>query len=233
MEHESNQKLKILLEKATEDELMAIQKIFLNSPEREYGIEKLIDRIRFSGTGTFSSLPSSYSSVVQNLAKKLKVENFEIEKRELTQPEIIDLENKIVTNLMKKIYESLDEDQKKQWDQELQKHLKQYGSSSTKIVGGVGGLMVLGNLGGFATYTFLTSAMSTLSLGTLGFGAYTAATSTLSVLLGPVGWTALGVYGIYALGKPSHKKAIQAVLEVYSIRQRTGDDSIKQLTNRA
>jgi len=106
------------------------------------------------------------------------------------------------------------------FDAQLSRTVNQFNSSHLGAITGTAGLMALANLGGFATYTFLTSMMSTLSFGTLGFGAYTAATSFLSVVIGPVGWAGLGLWTIFALGKPDKNKLVLLVATIGAIRQR-------------
>ena len=106
------------------------------------------------------------------------------------------------------------------FDNHLSQTISQYDSNSIGAITGTTGLMALANLGGFATYTFLTSMMSTLSFGTLGIGAYTAATSFLSIVIGPVGWTGLGLWTIFTLGKPDMAKLVLLVATIGMIRQR-------------
>lgn len=106
------------------------------------------------------------------------------------------------------------------FNEHLSETVIQFNSSSIGTITGTAGLMALANLGGFATYTFLTSMMSALSFGTLGFGAYTAATSFLSVVIGPVGWTGLGLWALFSLGKPNMSKLVLIVATVGAIRQR-------------
>ena len=80
--------------------------------------------------------------------------------------------------------------------------------------------MTVANLGGFSTYMLMSSFLSVVSFGTLGFGAYTAASSLLSTIIGPVGWTALGIYAIYKWTRPDFKKLIPAVITVAMISKR-------------
>jgi len=106
------------------------------------------------------------------------------------------------------------------FNEHLSETVHQFNSSSIGNITGTAGLMALANLGGFATYTFLTSMMSALSFGTLGFGAYTAATSFLSIVIGPVGWTGLGLWALFSLGKPNMSKLVLIVATIGAIRQR-------------
>ena len=106
------------------------------------------------------------------------------------------------------------------FNEHLSETVLQFNSSSIGTITGTAGLMALANLGGFATYTFLTSMISALSFGTLGFGAYTAATSFLSVVIGPVGWTGLGLWALFSLGKPNMSKLVLIVATIGAIRQR-------------
>ena len=165
------------------------------------------------------NLKSYYKEVIYfDKIDKLKF-NYNEAKR-ISLKYTLELEQKIILHLLEKSYDSLNEVDKENFDKELQKVIQTHGETSNKNLVGTAGLLALGNMGGFATYTFLTSAMSVLSFGTLSFGAYTAATSMLSVVLGPVGWTALGIWAIFKLGQPNYKELIPIVLTVGLIRQR-------------
>jgi len=164
-------------------------------------------------------LKSYYNEVVYfEEIEKLK---FSFSKaKKLSLQYTLELENKIILHIMEKSYKTMSEEDRQKFDKGLQKVIGEQGSSSNSTLVGTAGLLVLGNMGGFATYTFLTTTMSALSFGTLGFGAYTMATSLLSVALGPVGWTALGIWAIFKLGQPNYKKLIPLVLTTALIRQR-------------
>lgn len=239
----SNQALKELLKKATYEEKLSLTKLLypdLKKPFNDVTLQKeicnegghgVINMWRGQGTG--------YLDIADEVADELNIQNipsynykvkyfeeveslrYDWEASKAKGVEYAELvEEKVIIKLLEMIYEPLDDDKKKEFDQQITEVAKQFDSNITKNLTGTAGLMVLGNLGGFATYTFLTTALSTISMGTLGFGVYTAATSLLSVMLGPLGWAGLGLIGLYALGKPNYEKLIPIVAIIGAIRQR-------------
>jgi uncharacterized protein YaaW (UPF0174 family) len=149
----------------------------------------------------------SLNRKINSVQKKLTI--LKEEKEEI--PRAIEKKENEVLDAMERV---------EKFNEHLSETVLQFNSSSIGTITGTAGLMALANLGGFATYTFLTSMISALSFGTLGFGAYTAATSFLSVVIGPVGWTGLGLWALFSLGKPNMSKLVLIVATIGAIRQR-------------
>lgn len=243
----SNGVLRELLDNATDDEKLSLTKILDKHRIKAYGSIELQEKICLEGghgiSNFFRGQGTGYLDIIDDVASELNVSGLtpyyriskfdELESLNISQDIARDkgikyaeiAEEKVIIKLLEKIYDQLDTKQKQEFDQQVTKIAKEYGSDSTAILSGSAGLLVLGNLGGFATYTFLTSALSTLSFGSLGFASYTAATSALSVALGPVGWTVLGVTGVVVAGKPEYEKLIPIVAMIGTIRQRLKQES--------
>lgn len=240
----SNQVLIKVLEQATKDEILSLTRLIEANKKKPYSATKLQTEICEMGGQSFMNAiwrgqGTSYLDIVDDVLDELgikgfsgyntsicyydKIEDLRCSKDEARHKGIEyakKAEEKIIIKLLELVYDKLNPNKKEEFDKQISKVTKEFDSSLTVNLTGTAGLMALGNLGGFATYTFLTTSLSTISMGTLGFGAYTTATSTLSILLGPVGWTALGVAGVFALGKPKYEKLIPVVAMIGAIRQR-------------
>lgn len=239
----SNHVLREVLEQATYEEKLSLTKILEPYQNEPYGAIRLQKDICKEGghgiVNLWRNQGTGYLDIVDEVADELNITglssyNLSVkyyeEKDDLIYSEEVSrqkgieyaekAEEKIILKLLELVYEKLDDDKREEFDKQINKVAQKFDSSMTKSLSGASGLLAIGNLGGFATYTFLTSALSTISMGTLGFGAYTAATSLLSIALGPVGWAALGVAGVFALGKPKYEKLIPIVAIIGAIRQR-------------
>ena len=244
----SNSVLREVLALATEDERLSLTKIIDKNQTKSYsyvmlqkeiceiGGHGIVNIFRGQGTGYLDILDevSDELNIKTLPSYSLKVKYFEeIESLKFSQEVAREkgieyaekAEEEIILKLLEQIYEQFNDDQKEEFDKQINKIAQKFDSTIPQNLAGTAGLIVLGNLGGFATYTFLTTALSTISMGTLGFGAYTAATSLLSIALGPAGWAALGLAGIFMLGKPEYKKLIPIVAIIGAIRQRIKYDS--------
>jgi hypothetical protein len=65
--------------------------------------------------------------------------------------------------------------------------------------------------------TVLGAINGALGLG-LGFGAFTGLASLISTVIGPLGWTALGLFTVLKLGSPNYKKLLPAVVFIATQR---------------
>lgn len=239
----SNKVLREILKNATDDEKLSLTKILNENRKKAYGYKKLQEEICEAGGHSFVNVwrgqGTGYLDIVDDVADELQIKSRPSYSSEVCYYDEIGslkfskkkakkkgvkyaekYEEKIILKLLEIVYEDLSAEDKKSFDDQINKVVRKFESNNTTKLVGAAGLMTLGNLGGFATYTFLTSAMSTLSFGTLGFGAYTAATSLLSLAIGPVGWAALGGYALYSLGSPNTQKMVMLVATIGTIRQR-------------
>lgn len=222
LKYTSNQALLRLITNADTTHRMELTKLFYPKSNAALAPVEIVEEISKAGGHKLVNLLRghgvSYSTILQDVAKKLKIITLLDKNQELSEDQVTALESQVVNNILQKVYLTLDDKQKKEWDKNIQSILSQYQDNSLKKAAGVGGLIALGNLGGFATYTFLTSSMSALSLGTLSFGAYTTATTILSVVLGPIGIGVISSYAAYAYGKPNYEKLIKFVFRVFALR---------------
>ena len=161
---------------------------------------------------------SEYLDSLKLVAKKLEV-SFQENKNWNDMKNVVELEDDVLRKTLKLSYENMSKEERAEFDEKVKDIASQQGISSQNIIGAAG-LMTVANLGGFSTYMLMSSFLSVVSFGTLGFGAYTAASSLLSTIIGPVGWTALGIYAIYKWTRPDFKKLIPAVITVAMISKR-------------
>jgi len=252
----SNEVLKELLDQATENEILSLTRLIEPNKKIPYSSSKLQEEICEMGGQSFMNVfwrgqGTSYLDIVDDVLDELDIKGFhgyntsicyydkiedlrysEDEARTKGRVYAKKAEEKIIIKLLELVYDKLDSNKKEEFDKQINKVAKEFDSSLTASLTGTAGLMALGNLGGFATYTFLTTSLSTISMGTLGFGAYATATSTLSILLGPAGWAALGLAGVFALGKPEYEKLIPIVAMVGAIRQRVEYENKVAINNK-
>jgi len=134
-----------------------------------------------------------------------------------------EFERHLVQEAFEKMVGAMGEKDRKLLEHEISKYAdKHLGKKNLDIALSSGGVLAA-NLGGFATYTMASSLLagagSTLGM-TLPFAAYTTLSSTLSVVLGPVGISALGLWGLHKITSPNIKVTILIVLAVAAIRER-------------
>ena len=239
----SNMVLRDLLKQSTYEEKLSLTKILNKSQTKPYDYIKLQEEICLEGGHWLFNKQrgqgTGYLDILDDILDKLEISNpysYQIEIKYFDEinnlnynKEIsiqkginyaLESEEKIIIKLLELIYNQLNDTQKQEFDKQVINVAKQFDSNASLHLQGMTSLMLLGHLGGFATYTFLTTSLSVISLGSLGFGAYTTATSLLSIVMGPIGWTGLGLAGIYTMGKPSYEKLIPIVAIIGTIRQR-------------
>jgi uncharacterized protein YaaW (UPF0174 family) len=169
---------------------------------------------RFKGVEKELAL-ATYSDMLDLAGKKFKLKREEQNDREF--------EIHLVQTAFEKMVDAMNEKDRKLLEHEISKYAEEHlGKKNFNIALSSGGLLAA-NLGGFATYTMASSLLagvgSTLGV-TLPFAAYTTLSSTLSVVLGPVGFGALGLWGLHKITSPNIKVTILVVLAVAAIRER-------------
>ncbi len=130
------------------------------------------------------------------------------------------LERAILSCLLQRLYENATVEGRIEIDKKVAEIIADSDDSGLKGLAGGAAVMALANASGFALYTTAATVLSTLSAGALGFGAYTATSSLISFVIGPVGWLALGAYGVFKLGSPNKKLLLQVVVSCALISQR-------------
>ncbi len=132
------------------------------------------------------------------------------------------LEHKITLRVFKETYDKLSKEQKKEFNQQVVKLAKESGNSAIKA-GSVIATLTAANLSGFGVYLLATTTLSTITglIGvTLPFAAYTGLSSIISLAIGPLGWTAGGLYAIYKLTDVNYKRIIPAIIYIHWLREK-------------
>jgi uncharacterized protein YaaW (UPF0174 family) len=213
-----------LLVHANDEELDALQKFskikLENLEQFELAIRKkasndvarLIEKVK--GTGEDLAV-ATYSDMLDLTGSRLKIER--------DNREDLEFEKHIVQVAFEKMIDTMDEKDRKLLEHEISKYAEKHlGKKNLDIALSSGGL-IAANLGGFATYTMASTLLSGVgsSIGvTLPFVAYTTLSSTLSMIMGPLGISALGLWGLYKITSPNTKVTILVVLSLAAIRER-------------
>jgi uncharacterized protein YaaW (UPF0174 family) len=213
-----------LLVHANDEELDALQKFskikLENLEQFELAIRKkasndvarLIEKVK--GTGEDLAV-ATYSDMLDLTGSRLKIER--------DNREDLEFEKHIVQVAFEKMVDTMDEKDRKLLEHEISKYAEKHlGKKNLDIALSSGGL-IAANLGGFATYTMASTLLSGVgsSIGvTLPFAAYTTLSSTLSMIMGPLGISALGLWGLYKITSPNTKVTILVVLSLAAIRER-------------
>ena len=140
-----------------------------------------------SSFGGFFSEQKSYKQILEKICEKKGIKN-------MRSNSVYEIEQLILENKFNAIYNSLNEEDKKKFDQEIQKIALQRGLSTdqAKSISAIGTLAGA-NLAGFGLYIMASTVVGgiTSAIGlTLPFAVYTGMSSVLSVITGPVGWIA-------------------------------------------
>ena len=140
-----------------------------------------------SSFGGFFSEQKSYKQILEKICEKRRIKN--IYSNSVYETEQLILENKFNT-----IYNSLNKEDKRKFDEEIQMIALQRGLSldQAKSISAIGTLAGA-NIAGFGLYimasTFVGGLTSAIGL-TLPFAFYTGMSSALSIVTGPIGWIA-------------------------------------------
>jgi len=105
------------------------------------------------------------------------------------------------------------------------------GVRQTDVRGPVTTIAALGlaQASGFGIYAASTTALGFLTHAvgvTLPFAAYTGLTTTIGFIIGPAGWLAAGLWGVWKLTQPKWKKLVPPLVYIISCnsRRRTADE---------
>lgn len=140
-----------------------------------------------SSFGGFFSEQKSYKQILEKICEKRRIKN--IYSNSVYETEQLILENKFNT-----IYNSLNKEDKRKFDEEIQKIALQRGLSTdqAKSISAIGTLAGA-NIAGFGLYIMASTLVGglTSAIGlTLPFAFYTGMSSALSIVTGPIGWIA-------------------------------------------
>ena len=158
---------------------------------------------------------SSYSDMLDLAGEQFKV------KRE--DREDHDFEIHIIQTAFDQMVNKMDEKSRKALEHEVKKYAEEHLSSSNLDIVLSSSSLLAANLGGFATYTMASSLLAgvTSIFGlTLPFAAYTGLSTIISTALGPIGFGALGLWGLKKITSADIKTTVLVVLAAASIRER-------------
>lgn len=147
---------------------------------------KELNKLITSFSGWFSE-EKSYKQILEKICEKREIKFNH-------SNSVYEIEQKILENKFNAIYNSLSIEDKKKFDEEIQKIAKQRGinADQAKSISAIGTLAGA-NLAGFGLYIMASTLVGglTSAIGlTLPFAFYTGMSSVLSIITGPVGWIA-------------------------------------------
>ena len=206
--------LKSILNKASEEERTGLQKIL----ESESNLpDALIDNLQWNAQSIFGYMFKniSYKRIVHQVAKKLKI-NFS------QSTPISKIEIKIAQNVLKTVWEKMTPEQRKKFEQELQKTAKEFDKTGGLIGStAIFAFLTGAQLSGFGIYLLASTALGAIT-GTIGitlpFAVYTTMSSVIFVVIGPVGWIGAGLFAIWKLTGPNYKRLIPAIIYISALK---------------
>jgi len=190
------------------------------------GIGLIVKRIR--GVDKELAL-SSYSDMLDLAGEQLKL------KRESRGDR--DFEIHIIQTAFDQMVKEMDEKSRKVLEHEVKKYAEENLNSSNLDIVLSSSSLLAANLGGFATYTMASSLLAgvTSLFGfTLPFAAYTGLSTIISTALGPIGFGALGLWGLKKITSADIKTTVLVVLAAASIRERLiyeHEEKVKEIKN--
>src|SRR5947209_8019870 len=149
----------------------------------------------------------SYRQIIANAASKLDL-GYD------TSSSIEQLEAKIVSKLWSNVIATLTPEQRRELEIRAEEEAKKFGKTIKGELSGFGALGAA-QISGFGVYmlgsTLLGAINGALGL-VLGFGVFTGLSSLISIVICPAGWSALGVFTVFRLGRPNYKKLLPVVI---------------------
>ena len=127
------------------------------------------------------------------------------------------MEMNLIEKSLKGMWESLEENQRKQIISEIGGSSFQFGGVSTEA------LLAAFRLGGFTSYKLILILMNGLAKIVIGrglsFGANMALTRALSIVTGPIGWTIGGLWTALDIGSPAYRVTVPATIYIAALRK--------------
>lgn len=220
--------LRSLLGKASSEQLESLRKILDTVCCTAPTPDEVIKGLKWLHRNIFEDFyrdvfgeQESYKDILRSICKRLKIDFEPFHSTE-------DLETSICQEVVKTVWEKLNEKQRSELMRELDKIAEKQGKGADwGKAGGLAGAIVAAELGGFATYVLATSglaALGGLAGVTFPFAAYTGLSTALGVVLGPVGWVGVGLYALMKISGPNFKKLIPAILFIAALRYELDQD---------
>jgi len=228
--------LREILEKATTDEVKAFGKIF-DIKEKSVSVDKIINEVIFASTNIFESFKMGwneefgkfmqYREVVCKVADYM---NVSYDERRTTE----EIEVFIAQNAFESIWEKMDEEQRKDFEEELKRQAEKFAQDDGKTInaiahGGVLAAMTAAKMSGFGIFLLATTSLGavTHAIGiTLPFVVFTTMTKSISIILGPLGWAALGISAFLNITGKYYKSLVSAILLTAALRAKQKNNLI-------
>ncbi len=201
----SNKDAENMLVQATNEELLCITRsLDMDSydafPCRS---KEIFEKLQNTAAHSFGNILKKnggipYWNIVHNVSKKLETHSSGRESS-WAQKNYRVLENQIFEVVFQTYLSSLDENQRKNLEDELDSLAWQLGENYSNMGGGI-------------------FALAAASIG--GTSLVAAFTSSVGLVVGPIGWLALGVLAAYKFGAPNYQKILPCITVISSIRQR-------------
>lgn len=213
IKHKEWGELYAILKKANDEEIIILSEIFkLKSISRDQIIPELIKNS--SNLMNVFNVSPSYSTILDKINKKLKINTDSIDNDEN--------EKAIAIKVLNEVLSKMSEEQKNQFEKEILK-IANKESRNTYKAGTVFATLTAAQVSGFGVYLLATSTLSTLS-GIIGlslpFAAYTGLSSIISVVIGPVGWIGAGLFTLWKINDVKYNKIIPAVIYISWLREK-------------
>lgn len=202
-----------ILQKANDEERNILAKILKSKTNDS---EDILKDLIWNSQNIIDYMESktSYTEILEKVAKKLKIENLNVSNKEL--------ERAITLSVFQSFISKMSIEQKEQFEKEIINIAKKENGTLLKTGGAITALTAA-NLSGFGVYLLATSTLSTISgiIGvTLPFAAYTTLTSAISVIIGPVGWASAGIFAIWKITNVNFKKLTPAIVYLGWLREK-------------
>lgn len=202
-----------ILQKANDEERNILAKILKSKTNDS---EDILKDLIWNSQNIIDYMESktSYTEILEKVAKKLKIENLNVSNKEL--------ERAITLSVFQNFISKMSIEQKEQFEKEIINIAKKENGTLLKTGGAISALTAA-NLSGFGVYLLATSTLSTISgiIGvTLPFAAYTTLTSAISVIIGPVGWASAGIFAIWKITNVNFKKLTPAIVYLGWLREK-------------
>lgn len=214
-------------EKITPDDLSAVEVLSMSSPEERDALRKivgatdtypssLISDLRNAGTHGVTlmlSTPKTYREIVMDAAKQVGVTN--------RYKSTATMERDIIITTFQKALDNMSPEERNKVLRKLLDGFPGGHGQDYKGISSTAAAVLLAQSSGFGIYLLSSTLVGALTSAvgvTLPFAFYTSMSSTISVMIGPVGWAALAVWGVYKIGSANYKKTIPGIIMIGHLR---------------
>ena len=181
--------------------------------------DSLISALKRAGTHEVTLLISeanSYREIVKDAANKVGTTSLSAARIKSSAR----LEREIITTTFQQALDNMSPEERNKVLKEVEKVAEEHGQSFTGI-STTATAVFLAQSSGFGIYLLSSTLVGALThvVGvTLPFAFYTTMSSTISILIGPIGWTAMALWGVYKVGSVNYKKTIPCIIMIGHLR---------------